>query len=214
MAASGGDWADIAATYDTVAEDYAAAFYDELAGKPFDRDLLDRLAALLAGPAPVCDLGCGPGHLTGYLADRGCRAFGVDLSAAMLRAARRRRPGLCFQAGDLRRLPFGGGSLAAVVCFYAVIHLQRHEVPPVLAEMHRVLRPGGVLLLAVHGGTGRAHTADWFGRAVAVDATLFTLPELSALLRGAGFAIARAIRRPPYPFEHPTPRLYLWASRG
>jgi len=69
--------------YDLVAGDYAAAISGELAGKPFDRALLDALVELAAGFA-IADVGCGPGHVTGYLADRGGRVvLGLDLSTAM-----------------------------------------------------------------------------------------------------------------------------------
>jgi len=71
-------WPDIAHTYDVAAERYAATFAGELDGKPFDRELLDRYAAALAGRGEVWDVGCGAaGHLTRYLADRGVAASGA-----------------------------------------------------------------------------------------------------------------------------------------
>ena len=79
-------WPDIAHTYDVAAEHYAAAFAGELASKPFDRDLLDRFAAALAGGGEVWDVGCGAaGRLTRYLADRGVTASGADISPARWR---------------------------------------------------------------------------------------------------------------------------------
>jgi trans-aconitate methyltransferase len=58
-------------SYDAVAEAYAAGFRDELAGKPQDRALLACLAEQAEPGAPVADLGCGPGHVAAWLADRG-----------------------------------------------------------------------------------------------------------------------------------------------
>lgn len=207
-------WPHIPATYDAVAQDYAAAFSDELAGKPFDRDLLDRLAEHVAGRGWVCDLGCGPAQIGAYLAERGCDVIGVDVSLAMLRAARERHPGLRVQAGDMRALPLAAGCCVAVACFYSLIHVPRDEVPATLIEIARVLRPGGTLLLAVHGGAGQVHVDDWFGHPVSVDATLFGADELLGLLHTSGFPACRAAERPPYPTEHQTPRLYLHATRG
>lgn len=86
------DWPDIAHVYDVVANDYAQAFADELDRKPFDRDLLDRWAAVVAGRGPVWDVGCGPAaHVTRYLADRRVEAEGVDLSPRVVDTACRRR---------------------------------------------------------------------------------------------------------------------------
>ena len=65
------EWSDPVATYDLVAPRYAERFVGELDHKPFDRALLERFAARwrpVAADLPVCDLGCGPGHIGAYLA--------------------------------------------------------------------------------------------------------------------------------------------------
>jgi SAM-dependent methyltransferase len=210
-----GDWSHIPATYDTVASDYAAMFSDELDGKPFDRDLLDefaRRALRIAGKGIVCDLGCGPGHIGAYLASRGCEVVGVDISPAMLRNARERHPNLTFELGDMRALPLADDACTALACFYALIHVQRAEVPKALGEMRRVLRPGGQLVLAVHGGEGETHVDNWFEREVSVDLTLFGAAELVQLVADAGFTDCHATVRDPYEGEHQTPRLYVHAT--
>jgi trans-aconitate methyltransferase len=58
-------------TYDRLAVEYASHLADELAGKPLNRQLLDRFADEVRGSGPVCDLGCGPGHVARYVNDRG-----------------------------------------------------------------------------------------------------------------------------------------------
>jgi ubiquinone/menaquinone biosynthesis C-methylase UbiE len=207
-------WPHIAGTYDVVASDYADRFSDELDGKPFDLGLLDRLASEVAGHGLVCDLGCGPGQIGAYLAGRGCQVLGVDLSPGMLRCARERHRDLAFGVGDMRALPLADASCAAVACFYSLIHIPRPQVPAVLAEMTRVLRGNGSLVLAVHEGAGEAHVDDWFGHAVAVDATLFHSDELAGLVEEAGFTECRASVREPYPTEPQRRRLYIQATRS
>lgn len=206
------DWPDIRATYDAVAADYADAFADELAGKPFDRDLLDEFAATVDGP--VLDLGCGPaGHVTRYLADRGVRVAGVDLAPEGIAEARRRHPDLEFRVGDLRAIPADDASLGGVVAFYSVIHLPRPELPLAFAEFRRVLVPGGQLLVAMHGGTGETGADEWFGRPVSVRATLVDADELAGLVTDAGLTLAARHERPPYAGEYPSQRLYVLARR-
>lgn len=157
------EWPDLAASYDAVATEYAAAFADELAVKPFDRALLDEFAAATRG-GPVLDVGCGSaGHVTRYLADQGADVSGTDLSAGCVEVARRRQPDLRFEVADMRELGIPAGSLAGIVAFYSVIHLPRQQVPVALAEFGRVLRPHGVLLLAVHGGTGEISSEEFLG---------------------------------------------------
>ena len=206
------DWPDIRHTYDVVAEDYADRFADELAGKPMDRKLLDTFAEEVAGP--ILDVGCGPaGHVARYLADRGADVAGVDLSPISVEAARTRNPDLRFDTADMRALPHADASFAGIIAFYSVVHLRRPDIPAALAEFHRVLRPGGRLLMSMHGGQDEIGADDWFDRGVSVRVTLVTLPELASLLEAAGFTITAQHERHPEPTEHPTPRLYVLARR-
>lgn len=206
------DWPDIAHTYDVVAEDYARSFADELAGKPFDRALLDAFAKDVAGPA--LDIGCGPaGHITRYLADRGMIIGGVDVSPRSVKVARATHPDLRFDIADLRALPTPDATLAGIVAFYSVIHLPRPELPAAFAEFHRVLATGGLLLIAMHGGSGETGADDWFMRDVCVRLTLVELAELTRLIEDAGFLILERHQRDPYLSEHPTRRLYILARR-
>ena len=210
-------WADPALTYDQVAAEYADRFLHELDHKPFDRELLARFAAATrptsTAAQPVCDLGCGPGHIGAFLAESGVDVVGVDLSTGMVETARHRFPNLAFSQGDMTSLTLPDGSLTAIVCFYALIHIPRARVPIALREMRRVLVAGGALLVAVHGGQGTLHADHMAGQPADLDATLFSLSELSGMIEAAGFDVVEAHERAPYENEHPTQRLYIWASR-
>ena len=70
---------DLRTSYDAVAESYAGKFFDELSGKPFDRDLLERFAHECPH-GRVLDVGCGPGHAGRFLHDLGVDVTGIDLS--------------------------------------------------------------------------------------------------------------------------------------
>ncbi len=98
--AEGGEARDarVRSSYDAVASDYAEHLFNELQGLPFESWLLDRVVAHAAG-SPVVEVGCGPGHVTAHLADRGADARGVDLSPAMIEVARRRFPGGASRSG-------------------------------------------------------------------------------------------------------------------
>jgi SAM-dependent methyltransferase len=211
-------WADPATTYDKVAPAYAATFLHELDHKPFDREILTRFAAATRrgseGGHPVCDLGCGPGHIGAFLAAHGVDAVGIDLSAGMVAQARLTYPALSFSQGNMTALALPDDTFTGIVCFYALIHVPRSQVATALLEMARVLVPGGALLVAVHGGRGTLHADEIVGQPADLDATLFSLAELCELIQRAGFAITEARERPPYEVEHPTPRLYVWATAG
>jgi SAM-dependent methyltransferase len=201
------------ASYDAVADAYAKEFFDELSRKPFDRALLDSFAAAIPPSGQVLDIGCGPGHITRYLSERGVNSAGVDLSPAMVDVARKLNPGLAFSTGDMRSIDRTAATLAAIVAFYSVIHIPRAEVPQVLDEFHRVIAMEGLLLMSVHGGSGIVHRDEFLGQTVPFEATLFSLGEIVSLVERAGFWVDEARQRAPYDFEYPTPRMYVLAHR-
>jgi SAM-dependent methyltransferase len=206
--------ASIRACYDAVASEYAERFAGELAHKPLDRELLSRFASEVRGSGLVYDLGCGPGQTTAFLA--GCRVQvrGLDLSADLLRQARQRHPDLAFDQGDMLALPLADASLAGVLAFYAIVHLSPDGLRRALAEMHRVLRPGGLLLLAFHVGEGSLHVEQFLGHSVALDFVFFTPQVVTDELLRAGFVAVELIERDPYPeVEYPSRRAYLFARK-
>jgi ubiquinone/menaquinone biosynthesis C-methylase UbiE len=200
-------------SYDAVAGAYADGLRDELAGKPLDRALLAALIEQTPAGTTVGDLGCGPGHVTGWLAAHGATAIGIDLSAGMVEVARREQPGAEFRVGDLLSLPAADGEFGAVIAFYSIIHLAPGELPAALAEMYRVLRPGGLALLTFHIGTEVRHFTEWLGQDVDVDFRFYPPDDVIAALTSTGFTVTARLERTAYPAEVSTRRAYLLAAR-
>jgi SAM-dependent methyltransferase len=208
------NYSDIEDSYDRVAEEFAHEFFGELALKPFDCRLLDEFAATLRGKGRVCELGCGPGQIARYLKDRGVDMCGIDLSQHMVEHANRLNPDIPFEKCDMRQLSsVPDSSLAGVVLFYSIIHLNRADVPATLRELNRVLEPGGKALVSFHGGEGELHRDAWYEKPVSIDVTLFAKDEMAASLEAAGFTVESIAERKPYDFEYPTPRLYAYAQK-
>lgn len=205
------------ASYDAVAGAYAEAMSDELRRKPLDRALLTVFAEQVRdvgqGAARVWDVGCGPGHVTAFLAGLGLRAAGVDLSDGMVAQARKRHPDLEFSTGSMTALPAPDASWDGLVSFYSLIHMiDDADLRAALAEYRRVLADGGLLLLAVHAGQEVRHSAEWFGAEVDVSFRFFDPAWLSTELERAGFAVESLTRRQPYPgAEVATRRAYFLA---
>jgi SAM-dependent methyltransferase len=205
---------DVQASYDLIADEYVARTFEELEHKPLDRQLLDRFAGEVKATGLACDIGCGPGHVARYLHERGVRVIGVDLSPVMVESARKLNPEIDFTQGDMRSLDFEDGALAGIAAFYSIIHIPRTEVVAALVEMKRVLRPGGLLLLAFHIGDEVLHLDELWGRRVSVDFIFFRPEEIKAFLEAAGFRVVEVIEREPYPgVEHQSRRAYLFAEK-
>lgn len=206
----------VRASYGAVAAPYADTFSDELGdGQPFETWLLDRVAAHAAG-GPVVEVGCGPGHVTAYLAAAGADATGLDFTPQMVEQARLRFPDATYEVGDLRRLvrPTTAAGWSAVLGWYSLIHLAPSELPEAIHALVRPLAPGGWLVLALHAGSEVRHNAEWFGVAVDLHVVLHEPEEIVALVAAAGLGEIEWYRRGPLARRGETmERLYVVARK-
>jgi SAM-dependent methyltransferase len=202
-------------SYDRLAEEYARRISDELQHKPLDRELLDRFARETRGQADVCDMGCGPGHVARYLREAGATVFGLDLSPGMLEQARKLNPDIPFREGNMLSLDIPDGSLAGIAAFYAIVNIPKQSLPLVFREFQRVLRPGGLLLLAFHAGDEIIREEELWGQKISMDFLFFQPSEIKLGLEAAGLAVEEVIEREPYPdVEYPSRRAYIFARKA
>ncbi|MFF9867609.1 class I SAM-dependent DNA methyltransferase [Streptomyces sp. NPDC013953] len=188
--------------YDAVASTYAEQFHDSLRDRPLERALLSAFAELVRtnGGGMVADLGCGPGHITAHLHELGLDAFGVDASPAMVELAREANPGLRFEVGSMAGLDIGGGTLGGVLSRWSVIHTPPRDLPAILAEIARVLAPGGHLLIEFPATDGPRHETQAYDHAV-VTAYRWCPDHLAGLLRDHGLTESARLVIEPVPTD-------------
>jgi SAM-dependent methyltransferase len=135
--------------YDSFAEEYSAENESSLLNAYIERPAMIALAGDVTGRR-ILDAGCGSGPLTAALRERGAVVTGIDASAGMLAVARRRLgEDADLQVVDVRDpLPFADGTFDDVVASLVLHYLE--DWGPTLAEMRRVLRPGGRLIASVN----------------------------------------------------------------
>jgi ubiquinone/menaquinone biosynthesis C-methylase UbiE len=201
-------------SYDAVADDYADLLRNALAASPTDRAMLGLFAELVAtsGGGEVADLGCGPGRITGHLAALGLDVRGVDLSAGMVAVARREHPRLRFDVGSMTALDLTDDSPAGALAWYSLIHLPTGELPAVLRELARVLRPGGQLLVAFQVGDEPVQLREAYGHSVSLVVHRRTPDLVVALLADAGLVVHTRLIRDPEGREK-SPQAYLLARK-
>lgn len=134
--------------YDGFARAYSDANDGNLLNAWYERPAMVDLAGDVEGRR-VLDAGCGSGPLTAALRDRGATVSGFDLSPDMVGLARERLgDDADVRVADLGRpLPYDDDAFDVVVCSLALHYLQDWGDP--LAELRRVLRPGGRLVVSV-----------------------------------------------------------------
>jgi demethylmenaquinone methyltransferase/2-methoxy-6-polyprenyl-1,4-benzoquinol methylase len=169
-------------------------------------------AAVVRPGDEVLDAACGTGDFAVADARAGAaHVVGLDFSERMLERARRKAPEIDWLQGDMLALPFADGSFDAATVGFGV---RNTELEPALAELRRVLRPGGrlaVLEITRPHGPLRVFYALWFDRIVPMLGRLLPggeayayLPasvkrfpgaeELAELMRSRGFADVRFCR--------------------
>ena len=202
--------------------------YDLLAPKfdetPFrtPQPVLDAVSVGL-GSAPAAtgvDLACGTGAGVGLL--RGVcreRVVGVDRSQGMLRVARAtlagEGPPVELLRGDVRALPFGA-AFEVATCFGAFGHIEEQDEAAFVAEVKRILLPGGRFVFVTADAPRESSPAVWIARgfnlAMRVRNLLFSppfvmtyltflLPRARALLEAEGFRLEVSPLQAPHPYH-------------
>jgi SAM-dependent methyltransferase len=149
----------------------------------------------------LLDAGCGTGGFLRWMLDRGAfdTAAGVDLAASAVALARERVPEADLCAAPLSALPFDDGAFDLVVSNDVLQHVHEDEVDASVQELHRVIEPGGTLLLRTNGSRSlRRERDDW---------RAYDRHTLRELLSDAGFVEERS--------TYANTLLSLWgAARG
>ena len=148
--------------------------------------LVEWLRYLPAG-ASLLDLGCGGGQDSSDLGRRGYRVVGVDRASALLSAGRRRYRSLPLIRADLRQLPFQAASFDGLWAAASLMHLPKPVARRILADLCKLVRPGGLFAATVtYGVKSRLVTDGWVpGRYFA----RWKKDELARAVRRAGWTI-------------------------
>ncbi len=204
----------IRAAYDTVADDYASAFADDLRELPVDVETLVAALSHMEPGGSVLDLGCGPGQVGAFLAGCGAPVIGVDLAPRMVALAARRNKVIPYLCADMRALPLRTATLNGVVAYYSVQHIGRSELPGVLGELRRVLADAGLLVVATHLGEGEAIFDEFLGHKIeTAGGNFYEREELLGALTNSGFEIESVRERGPLEHEHQSQRIYVIARK-
>jgi len=176
--------------YDDTAQDYHAKH----AGKLLAQDQLDDFMTLVNPPAMVLDIGCGPGHDAGYLANK-YSVTGVEISKKFADIAKYEYPNVEIVCADIMNYDMGNNQYKGIWARDSIHHLKATELDIVFPKIYNALVEGGVFYMIVREGEGEImekQNIDYYTMEKFFH--LFTVDELQDRAQKAGFTTVKVDR--------------------
>ena len=211
-----GGWAERqqeqAAGFDAIGARYDEVFAHKEGQVRAGEVLLERLPT----GARVLDVGCGTGLPTArQLAAAGCAVTGIDISTGMLDLARHNVPQATFLKLDAVDIDAGLGSFDAMVAFFSLLMLPRHEIVRTLTRIYEILPPAGWLAIGMVEADLDDAALPFLGARIRV--TGWPRTQLRHVIGDAGFTVdVEDVRSylPPAPDASPETQMFLVARRN
>lgn len=200
--------------YEKTADKYHVNFKHEIEQKEYDRLLLDKFSSLLNANSIICDAGCGPsGHIGKYLADKGHKIIGIDISQRCIDIASSYNPNLIFKTMDMMNTNFDDASFDGIISFYSIIYTPKEYINRIFAEFNRIIKPNGRILIVIKKGTDEGFINDDWYEGNKVYFTHFIESEISEYFLANKFRLDFIDTRKPYEFEFNVDRIYAIGTK-
>jgi|TARA_B100001971_G_scaffold102827_1_gene94739 ubiquinone/menaquinone biosynthesis C-methylase UbiE len=146
---------------------------------------IDRFIKSLKGII-VLDAGCGGGRDIKEFIRNSLEVDGIDYSKKTLKACKEKFPETKFYEGDIRNTKLPSNKYDGIWACASILNLKKEEVPTVLSEFKRILKPEGTLFISVKEGIGESMVPDQAGERFF---SFYSLDELKKPIQEAGFKI-------------------------
>lgn len=205
------------AAYTTIADSYHQLLSDVSFEATIDLAMVQHFVEQVGfhRNGELLDAGCGTGRMMTHLSqlDPSLQITGIDFAHGMVDRARLDHPDRQIDRAALTSLPFRAARFDGVLCWYSIIHTPEAELGGLVAELARVLRPQGSLLLAFHTGSGQRVARRVYGHDVDLTVQLHDVSRVAGILATEGFMVQVRLERAARPSEK-DPQGFLLATRG
>jgi ubiquinone/menaquinone biosynthesis C-methylase UbiE len=171
------------------------------------RKLLDSLEP----SSSVLDLGCGSGDPADVEISKEHKITGVDISQTQINLARQKVPTGHFLHADAGSVEFPPSSFDVVISLYALEHIPRKEHKTILRRIHKWLRLGGFLLIAIEAGDFDDFMGEWPG--VPMFISCFDPETMKQMVKEAGFELLETAIETQVEQRNDVPYLWLFGRK-
>ncbi|KAK0623928.1 S-adenosyl-L-methionine-dependent methyltransferase [Immersiella caudata] len=192
---------NVEAIFDDLAPKYEAAFSDLQSQYDAINWVLSEIEPLK--PAKVVDIGCGPGKpVCSSFAEAGHDVLGTDISGGMLEEAQKNVPGARFQKiNTLEFNPPDASFDAVVLMFSLLVDVTKDDIRAGIANMYRIVKPGGVFVFSTVAIEGEKEDIIWMGRPINVSS--LSPDEVIETIKKVGFEVVKHEEVKYYPVRAP-----------
>lgn len=138
---------ELSKQYNNFAEEFVKNAAEGVINNHFSRDLFYSYIDFIKPGTKLIDLACGDGFDLAHYQELGAKIYGLDASDEMVKLAKDRLPEADVRQGLFESIPFEDNYFDAVLSKYAI--MTSADMKPIFSEMHRVLKPGGIMMYLV-----------------------------------------------------------------
>jgi len=144
---------------------------------------------LLPKKGKILDVGCCGGRDSEIFSQKGFKVIGIDISEPFLKVAKKKVPKAKFIKMNLLKLKFPKDYFDAIWAHAVLLHIKRKDIPKVLKNFYRILKPGGILHITVKKGRGVTSQKEEFAADKRRMFVYFTKKEMEDFVKKAGFKV-------------------------
>lgn len=170
-------------TYNKIALKYNEEYGQDLSDTPY----IDMFLKNVNGHK-ILDIGCGPGTLSGYIANKGYEVDAIDFSEEMLNIARNQIKNVNFINADMRNITINK-KYNGIMLAYSLFHISKEEVKDVLLTYHDLLENDGVMLIILQDGQGESYVEENLEKGLKKFVNYYSFEEIEKVLDDSGFIV-------------------------
>lgn len=179
-------YATIKNAYNQIAKKYTKRY----GYSPFLLRNVNKFSSKIPLGGRVLDLGCGSGRALKLFVEKGFNVVGIDFSDVMLGFAKKLVLGASLKKMDIRQLEFPDASFDGIWSFFSLLHIPKRDIETVFSGLRRVLKPGGILFVAVNlGNEEEGFEDEWLKKGTKMFFYKMSKKGLVKHLEVAGFSI-------------------------